>query len=151
MARQFEGRRVAALVIGAIVLTAVIPPAAAYALAQWRITRALTLAHDAAAPLAAQQDDLRRVAGRQPIMCGPGRMPNGQGSGAAWVGAPVAAGGTFDAIWPRDPWGRCYLLNVSRVLSGEGGLLISGGPNGTIETPIDASSPSGDDIGVLVR
>lgn len=151
MAREFEGRRVAAFVLAAVVLTAVIPPAAAYTLARWRITRALTLAEAAAGPLAAEKEGLRAVAAGHAVVCGPGRMPDARGSGLAWVSAPATAGRSFDAMWPPDPWGRCYLLNVARVLAGDGGLLISGGPDGTIETAVDATTPAGDDIGVVVR
>ena|SRR5687768_8628601 len=151
MAGQFEGRRVTGLVLTLVVMTAVIPPAAAYALAEWRISRAERAASEAAGPLGARKADLREAAGTHHVVCGPGRLPRGEGAGAEWVDNPVSAGVTLGAIWPQDPWGRCYLLNVRGVMEAGGGLLISAGPNGTIDTPLDAASPAGDDIAVIVR
>ena len=151
MAKHFEGRRVAAMVALLVVLTAVIPPAAAYGLARWRITRAGELAAAAAGPLAARKQDLKDAAGTQAVVCGPGRLPDGAGQGLEWLHSPVAAGHAFDTDWPQDPWGRCYLLNVRAVLESGGGLLISAGPNGTIDTPLHAASAAGDDIAALVR
>lgn len=151
MANPFDGRRVAAMVALLVVLTTVIPPAAAYGLARWRISRAGELAAAAAGPLAARKQDLKGAAGTQPVVCGPGRLPDATGPGSEWLQSPVAAGHTFDTDWPQDPWGRCYLLNVRAVLESGGGLLISAGPNGTIDTPLAATEPSGDDIAALVR
>lgn len=134
-----------------LVLTAIIPPASAYVFASWRIRTASTRAETAAGVLASRRAELRQVARGQDSVCGPGRVPAGAGDGLAWVQNPVAAGQSFESIWPQDPWGRCYLLNVRRLLDGHGGLLISAGPNGTIDTALDAGAPAGDDIGVLVR
>lgn len=150
MPHDFEGRRVAAIVGLMVVLTAVLPPAAAYTLAQWRITRAERLAADAAGPLGMRKLELHQIAGAQPVVCGPGRLPRGAGPGVEWLQAPAVAGPSFDASWPQDPWGHCYLLHVGGILEG-GGLLISAGPNGTIETPLGATAPAGDDIAAMVR
>jgi hypothetical protein len=151
MANPFAGRRVAAMVALLVVLTAVIPPAAAYGLARWRVSRAGELAAAAAGPLAARKQELKDAAGTQAVVCGPGRLPDAAGPGREWLQSPVAAGDAFGADWPQDPWGRCFLLNVRGVLESGGGLLISAGPNGTIDTPLHAASPAGDDIAALVR
>lgn len=151
MANPFDGRRVAAMVAVLVALTAVLPPAAAYTLAQWRITRATQTASAAAVRLAARMDDLREAAGTRAVIAGSGcRLPQASGPGLAWLRAPIAAGRAFESSWPQDPWGRCYLLHVPEA-GGHGGLLISAGPNGAIDTPLDASVPAGDDIAALVR
>lgn len=151
MAASFDGRRVAVRVVVLALLTAVIPPAAAYSLARWRVAQAAERAGAAAPVLAERRDELRDLAGRHAVVCGPGRLPRADGEAFGWVESPVAAGASFADVWPQDPWGRCYLLNVRRLLDGGGGLLISAGPNGTIDTPLSASVPSGDDIAALVR
>ena len=151
MSNPFDGRRVAAMVALLVGLTAVIPPAAAYGLARWRISRAGELAATAAGPLGARKQELKDAAGTQAVVCGPGRLPEASGAGVEWLQSPVAAGAAFDTDWPQDPWGRCYLLNVRALLESGGGLLISAGPNGTIDTPLHAASPAGDDIAALVR
>lgn len=152
MAAEFTGRRVAAVVLLLIVLTAVLPPAAAYALAQWRISRAGETAAAAAGPLGARKAELRAAAGTHAVVTGSGcRLPMADQAGAGWLETPVSAGSALESSWPRDPWGRCYLLNARGVLSGAGGLLISAGPNGSIETPLGASAPEGDDIASIVN
>lgn len=152
MANPFDGRRVAAMVVLLVVLTAVLPPAAAYTLAQWRIARATETASVAAGELAARMDELRQAAGARAVLAGSGcRLPQASSAGLAWLQAPVAAGRAFEASWPQDPWGRCYLLHVPEAGRGAGGLLISAGPNGSIDTPLDAPAPAGDDIAALVR
>lgn len=151
MAREFEGRRVAQMMLVLVMLTAVIPPAAAYALAQWRIARAERSAETGAATLSARKAELRDAAGTLPVLCGPGRYPRGQGPSLGWVENPLNAGGGLGRAWPQDPWGRCFLLHVRAVLESGGGLLLSAGPNGIVDTPFGATYPAGDDIGVLVR
>ena len=151
MSQRFAGRRVARLVLLLVVLTAVIPPAAAYSLARWRIATARSLAETAAPVLAERSDELRDVAGRQRVVCGPGRLPRAEGAAFPWIESPVSAGASFAEIWPQDPWGRCYLLDVRSLLEGRGGLLISAGANGSIDTPLSASAPYGDDIAAVAR
>lgn len=52
---------------------------------------------------------------------------------------------------PPDPWGNQYLVVVGGPGSSKTVVVISAGPNGTVETPFgSASSPKGDDI-VAVR
>src|SRR5690349_9071600 len=144
MSTQFSGRRVAALVALLLILTAVIPPAAAYSLARWRVARAGTLAADAAPRLADRREMLRALAGDKDVVCGPGGVPSGQGPGLDWVRSPVSAHATLADVWPPDPWGRCYLLNARALFNRGAGLLISAGPNGTVDTPLDAASAAGD-------
>lgn len=151
MAGRFSGSRVALTVAALIVLTAVIPPAAAYALAQWRIARGYETAAVAAVGLGRQKDLLGRIAGELDVVCGPGRLPDASTAGRDWLRNPVAARTQFGADWPTDPWGRCYLLNVRGLLESGSGLLISAGPNSAIDTPLTATAAAGDDIAVTVR
>lgn len=151
MANEFDGRRVAVMVTLLLALTAILPPTAAYTLARARISRAQQLASDAARPLGSRKRELLAAAGTQAVVAGPGRLPQASGEAVAWLQAPVAAGRAFESDWPRDPWGRAYLLDARAVLAGEGGLLISAGPNGSIDTPLGANAPAGDDIAAIVK
>lgn len=46
-----------------------------------------------------------------------------------------------------DPWGHAYLINVNGFFSSsERPVVISAGPNGQINTPMSATTASGDDI-----
>jgi hypothetical protein len=151
MPKQLEGANVARMVTLLVALTAVVPPSAAYALARWRVARAQSLADAAVTHLAARRADLVAPDGGLHVTCGPGRRPRASDTGSSWLRETVRASDALSAIWPQDPWGRCYLLNVRGVHEGSGGLLISAGPNGTIDTPLSALAPSGDDIAALVR
>lgn len=67
--------------------------------------------------------------------------------GFGWRGAYIN-----DGIAP-DPWGRRYAVNVRVTSSATLDLIVlSAGPNGTIETPFerDGISPGGDDVLALV-
>jgi hypothetical protein len=151
MAGRFSGPRVALTVLALVVLTAVLPPAGAYALAQWRIARAQSRADSAVAALGRQKALLQDVVGELDVVCGPGRFPGASAAARDWLLNPVAARTQFGSDWPTDPWGRCYLLNVRGVLDGGSGLLISAGPNSTIDTPLTATTAAGDDIAATVR
>jgi hypothetical protein len=151
VSETFSGRRVARLVVTMVVLTAVIPPAAAYTLARWRIASAAERAQTAAPLLAERSEELRAIAEQQGVVCGPGRLPRAESAALGWIESPVSAGASLAESWPQDPWGRCYLLDVRGLLAGRGGLLISAGPNGTIDTPLSARAPAGDDIAAFVR
>jgi len=50
-----------------------------------------------------------------------------------------------------DPWGNAYIVNVHGYYSAENVWVISGGPNGVIDTAVNAATPAGDDIGVLIE
>jgi hypothetical protein len=78
------------------------------------------------------------------VVCGPGRLPDldVQGAGAihvAWVTAAVVSPDAFGRTLLTDAWGRCFLVSDRWILSA--------GPNGVIETPRDAATLGGDDIG----
>ena len=151
MATAFEGHRITRTVLAIVVLTAVLPTAAAKALATWRITRAGELARIGADRLASHRGDLSSSDSRLHVMCGPGRRPRAASDAEGWLHETVRAPESLQRDWPQDPWGRCYLLNTPAWFREGAGLLISAGPNGTIETPIHAAAPGGDDIGAVVR
>lgn len=52
-----------------------------------------------------------------------------------------------------DPWGYAYVLAANNFVAGSTDpvFVFSAGPNGTMETPIFAVSPLGDDIGVRIK
>jgi hypothetical protein len=78
-----------------VALTAVIPPAGAYALARWRITRANADAQAAVATFRNLKGELQEIAGDGAVVAGPGRMPRGEGPGDAWVENPVSVAVSF--------------------------------------------------------
>lgn len=151
MSRQFSGSRTARTVILLVTLTAIVPPAGAYALARWRIARATADAVRAAADLSTRKDQIRGIAGDAGVLAGPGRLPRGAGAGDGWVQNPVSAAAAYAGAWPTDPWGRAFLLNVGEWVANGSTLLISAGPDGEIATPLSASTPAGDDIAATVR
>jgi prepilin-type N-terminal cleavage/methylation domain-containing protein len=59
-----------------------------------------------------------------------------------WKGPYMTA---FDA----DPWGNAYIINTDGLVPDSGKMVyvLSAGPNGVIETPANANSLVGDDIG----
>jgi len=149
--RQYSGPRIALSVAGLLALTAIGPPAGAYALARWRLASAMSSAQAGAEMLAARKAELADLAGDAVVLSGPGRLPRANEAGQDWVQNPVSVATAFEHEWPRDPWGRCYLLHVAPILRGEPALLLSAGPNGDVETPLTALTPAGDDIGAPVR
>ncbi len=151
MARTFSNSNVALGVGIILMLTAVVPPAGAYALATWRISRTTDLAGAAAAVLATDKQALHDAARGADIVAGPGRLPRAADRARGWISNPVTARATFAGRWPADAWGRCYLLNVRQLSETGSGLLLSAGPNGEIDTPLDAAAPHGDDIAATVR
>jgi hypothetical protein len=68
-----------------------------------------------------------------------------QGSG--WRGSYVSA------VPSNDPWGHRYAINVKYLGTRNDVLVVSAGPNGTVETPFQGPGllPGGDDRAVLVR
>lgn len=151
MSKDFSGERVWPAVVVLVALTAVAPPAAATALASWRVARAQQTAVETAERLAVSKGALHELAGQVEVLCGQGRLPGAAMEARRWLEKPVGATGELARAWPSDPWGSCYLLNVRAMLDGRGGLLISAGPNGELETPLEAAAPSGDDIASTVR
>ena len=50
-----------------------------------------------------------------------------------------------------DPWGRAYVVNTHGYFnSAENVWVISAGPDGNVDTAQNATTPGGDDIGVLI-
>lgn len=56
-----------------------------------------------------------------------------------------------------DPWGRAYIVSVGAmeaggqpVAPGARGWILSGGPNGVLETAPDAAVLGGDDVGIIL-
>jgi type II secretory pathway pseudopilin PulG len=96
------------------------------------------------------------------LLVGDGRMPqkNVFASGdTAPLGAFLAENsygtrdwkGPYLAAIPADPWGSKYLVNVEGYFnSRERVVVLSAGPNRTIETDPAALEPGGDDIAVIV-
>jgi hypothetical protein len=75
-----------------------------------------------------------------------------------------ATGGRFAWRGPylrtlgEDPWGNQYVVNVGKLQPGQNrqAWVISAGPNGTIDTPFDATTTDaaalgGDDIGARLQ
>lgn len=65
--------------------------------------------------------------------------------------------GPYAITLPADPWGRPYVINAANFTSATTPptpvWVLSAGPNGVIDTPINAATtaPGGDDIGFRVR
>jgi general secretion pathway protein G len=60
--------------------------------------------------------------------------------------------GPYLPVVTADPWGNAYILSASNFdMNGTAAFVFSAGPNGTIETPVFALSPLGDDIGIRVK
>jgi len=156
-----SGRRVLGAVGLIILLTAVLPPAAAVAVNRARVRTASREASSIADALSRPGEELRNAAHSvldAGVLCGLGRMPLAETPAAApWVTTPraalAAAVGDRQALSP-DPWGNCYAVNLAAILSAEPAVLwvLSAGPNGIIETPFVGRSetPAGDDVGMKI-
>jgi hypothetical protein len=139
-----KGKQVIAAVIAVLLATAVLPPAAAWAVNRRRVSRAeaeVSVLARRFGSYSAKVPHTREIAS---VLCGPGRVPVAEtASTGMWIRAPRAnllmalPGETL----PEDPWGNCYLVNVTS------GLVLSAGPDGTINTDFAASTTSGDDVG----
>lgn len=147
---RLKGRDVALVVAAAILATAIAPPLAAWRLNQSRVDSAAQTAGTIAVHLRNQRESLSPAGQAGEIVCGPGRLPQAGDNGRAWLAAPTSNADLFGPQRPTDPWGRCYLVNLSGLATGEPVLLLSAGPNALIDTPIGASQPAGDDVGVRV-
>lgn len=149
--QSFSGRRVLLAVAALVTCTAVIPPAAATALARWRIARANETVSAVASRLNNYERGLRALARSTDVLCGQGSVPRATDEAGGWLSSPMPATADLAREWPADPWGSCYLLNLRALTNSGRGLLISAGPDGRIDTPFDAPSPKGDDIAATVR
>jgi hypothetical protein len=90
------------------------------------------------------------------ILTGPGDEPRTPGDRAFGLGALPAARalGRLDPAVEADPWGNAYVA-VRPVPSAPGAPIwvLSAGPDGILQTPLDATllKPLGDDRGVRAR
>jgi type II secretory pathway pseudopilin PulG len=145
-----SGGQVAAILIAIGVATAVVPPAAAWKLNQTRVERAAFTAREIAQYLRANRDQVEGVASRAEIACGFGLVPKSPRPDDPWLKSPLALSDLYGASRPTDAWEQCYLLHIGALRSGGPVLLLSTGPNGLIDTPLESSAPVGDDVGVRV-
>jgi hypothetical protein len=153
------GQMVAALV-AIVIATAVVPPAAAWALNKSRVAQTQERVRAAIDRLRSNPANIAKWSSSG-IVCGPGRLPDPEASvarnrfpiaaHAAWLREAKIAPELFGAGMPTDAWGRCFLLNAGDPASSGPIWLLSAGPNGLIDTPPDAAALSGDDIGGRVR
>lgn len=149
------GARVLAWLLGIILLTAVLPPAAAWALNRHRVTQTVTRAEAVARSLDSRRHDLVAMVEQLgvAVACGPGRMPDREPSGL-WVNRAMQTPGLLGESLPADGWGRCYLVNIEALRPGAEDLpvwVISAGPNGFIDTHPAATQVQGDDLGVRLQ
>lgn len=84
--------------------------------------------------------------------------PGGSGTKAYPTSGISAWKGPYLSSVPVDPWGNKYLVNIGKADPGASKAVwvISGGPNGLIETSSDAAvtgtvTPGGDDIIARVK
>lgn len=124
-------------VLLALLATVVLPPAAAWGLNSWRVGNTTER-------VAALSGSFQGVEGTS-VLCGPGRLPSSdaRGAGAAhaeWLAAAVVDAGTGREA---DAWGQCLLVGH--------GWVLSAGANGIVETPLNATTTLGDDIGARLR
>lgn len=83
--------------------------------------------------------------------------PNADGvvDGADYPRARPGWQGPYVSSLGRDPWGHAYIMAVGALRSsgprspGARAWILSAGPNGRIETPADAISLGGDDVGLI--
>ncbi len=158
----FSGAQLAGALMAIVVATAAVPPGAAWLLNSRRVTQTQTRAQSAADYLRAHTAGFAQA--HIAITCGPGRLPllvpttpsaraaaRARSSHGDWILGAVSAPEFFGAGMPTDAWGRCFMFNVGAWTTERPIWLLSAGPNGLIETPIDALAIGGDDIGVRVR
>ena len=144
------GMHVAAVIVAVILATAVLPPAAAYRLNRSRIESAQDTAFQIAGYLQIDREAVLALATRTDVICGFGRAPKARAASDRWLQSPMAVQEIYGASRPTDPWGRCFLLNAGALREGRPVLVLSAGPNGFIDTPIEADAPAADDVGVRV-
>jgi len=152
------GRTLLASLVAIVVSTAVLPPAAAWAVNRRRVSRASTDVAALSLRLQGRDADLRRLAVASAVLFGPGAMPVADSAAAQpWVSSPRARLSLVvgDDGLAADPWGNCYVVNVAALAAPARATLwlLSAGPNGIIETPFSSASgvPGGDDVGMVVR
>jgi hypothetical protein len=127
----------------------VLPPLAASRLNRGRVAEASRTAQEIASILRTERARVDLIR-HGDIVCGFGRLPRASDAGLAWVAAPTTNADLFGPRRPTDPWGRCYLVNLSGLASGHPVLVISAGPNSLIDTAVGAPGPALDDVAVRV-
>lgn len=158
-----SGRQLIAALAGIVIATAALPPAAAWSLNKSRVTETHARAVSAAGRLRAGGGHLAGTV-TAGVACGPGRLPDLVPATAtaraiaaslpahrAWLLGASKAPELFGPGMPTDAWGRCFLMNAGAWIGGGPVWLLSAGPNGLVETPVDAPTVQGDDIAERVR
>ena len=157
-----SGAQLVAALAAILFATAVLPPAAAWTLNQSRIAQTWERARTASERLRAGSDEAAALMQSAGIICGPGRLPSrsptigssaarSQATHTAWLRGARIAPELFGSGMPTDAWGRCFLLNTNAWSTGGPVWLLSAGPNGWIDTPLNALVLGGDDIGNRLR
>lgn len=148
-----RGRQLILILMGIALVTVVLPPAGAWRLNRYRVEQTAARASSAARRIARQAGSLAPLASTIEVACGPGRLPKSLGGvqEEAWLRTAVIAPTAFGDGMPTDAWGQCFLMNIGAGARGERVWILSAGPNGLIDTPIGASTLSGDDIGAVVK
>ena len=84
--------------------------------------------------------------------------PGGSGTKTYTTSGISAWEGPYLPSVPADPWGNKYLVNIGKANPSDGKAVwvISGGPNGQLDTSSDASAsgtltPGGDDIVARIK
>lgn len=145
-----SGRKLAAALVAIALLTFVLPPLAARQVNERRIDRARRDVARIAASLggehqAALAEAIASADGGPLVLTGPGAAPT-CAPDLGWPAGRMVPWPALSDTESRDPWGNHYLIAVGRG-SGAPIVVLSAGPNGTVDTPFaTAASPRGDDI-----
>lgn len=145
-----SGRKLAAALVAIALLTLVLPPLAARQVNQHRIAIARQDVDRIAASLtgerqAALVEAIAAADGGPLVLTGPGAAP-GVPPGLGWPAGRMFPWSALSDNESRDPWGNHYLIAIGGG-PGAPAVVLSAGPNGTIDTPFaTAASPRGDDI-----
>ena len=150
------GRRVIAALGAVALVTAVVPPAAAWAVNRRRVGHAEADVRAIAERLRDVRTDMSVLGD---VLRGPGREPRAETEDARlWVETPRRA--SLAPVLARttslsaDPWGNSYLVKVGVAGRPATIWILSAGPNGIIDTPFltaAGAAPAGDDVGVAIR
>ncbi len=137
--------------VAAVLVTAVLPPGAAWWLNRHRVQQTMERARVGAEAVRSHADARQLDRVNAAVVCGPGRIPKAGGASDDWVRETVIAPALFGAGMPTDAWGQCFLMNVEAWKSGGHVWILSAGPNGRVDTPLGAGTVQGDDIAVVVK
>ena len=158
-----SGAQLVAALAAIVFATAVLPPAAAWALNWSRIAQTRERARAATERLRTGGDAVAGLVQNGGIACGPGRLPgrtHSESNARAellhpehrdWLRDARMAPELFGAGMPTDAWGHCFLVNAGAWATGGSVWLLSAGPNGWIDTAPNAIALGVDDIGNRLR